>query len=105
MNDERNSYIQQGDIIVFDDKHYLLCGDSTKESSFDLLKEQATMVLTSPPYNVGQNNYGSELGKSQKYLNKKDDIKSDEEYLDLLSNVLNNVLKKSKYVFFVNTIF
>lgn len=94
-----DSYIQKGDLIIFDDNHYLYCGDSTNEKSFENLKEQATMTLTSPPYNVGKNNYGSDLGKSQKYLAKEDDIMSDEDYLNLLSKVLENTLKWSKYVF------
>lgn len=93
------SYIQKGDLIVFDDKHLLYCGDSTKEESYQFFKEMATMTLTSPPYNVGKNNYGSDLGRSQKYLTKSDDIKSDEEYLELLSSVLENSLKRSTYVF------
>lgn len=95
-----NSYIEKGDVIIFDDKHYLICGDSTNEKSYSWLKEQATMTLTSPPYNVGQNNYGNTTCcRVQKYLTKDDDIKSDSEYLDLLSNVVENALKHSKYVF------
>lgn len=93
------SYILPNDLIIFDDKQFLFCGDSTKETSYSNLKEQATMTLTSPPYNVGANNYGSDLGRSQKYLTKSDDIKSDADYLDLMSNVLEHCLDKSKYVF------
>lgn len=96
---EKESYVLPGDLIVFDDKNYLYCGDSTQEESYRFLVEKSTMTLTSPPYNVGKNNYGSETGKSKKYLTKQDDIKSDEEYLNLLSSVLEKVLEKSKYVF------
>ena len=93
------TYIQKGDLIIFDNKHCLVCGDSTDEKSYQYLKEMATMTLTSPPYNVGKNNYGSDLGRSQKYLTKQDDIMTDENYLNLLSKVLENTLKRSNYVF------
>lgn len=93
------TYIKKGDVIVFEDKHYLVCGDSTKEESYSFLKEQASMTLTSPPYNVGKNNYGNNRGGGQKYLSKSDDIMTDEEYLGLMSNVLEHALKYSKYVF------
>ncbi len=94
-----DSYIQKGDLIIFDDKHYLFCGDSTDEKSYEHIKEQATLTLTSPPYNVGKNNYGSDLGRSQKYITKQDDIKSDEDYLNLMSSALEQTLSRSKYVF------
>lgn len=93
-----DSYIKQNDLIIFDDKHYLLCGDSTNDKSFSFLKEQATMTLTSPPYNVGKNNCDPR-GKFKKYLTKGADTKSDFEYLDLMSNVLEKCLIKSRYVF------
>lgn len=96
---ENDSFIQKGDLIIFDDKQYLFCGDSTEQKSYEYLKEQATMTLTSPPYNVGKNNYGSNQCRSQKYLAKDDDIKSDEEYLEMLSKIINACMDKSKYVF------
>lgn len=98
-NVNRDSYIQLGDLIIFDDKHYLVCGDSTKKESYKYMENVATMTLTSPPYNVGANNYGSDLGKSKKYLSKQDDIKSDQEYVDMLSQIMDNALNNSKYVF------
>ena len=95
-----DSYIQKGDLIIFDDKHYLYCGDSTDEKSYQHIKEQATMTLTSPPYNVGKNNYGSTSKcEGQKYLSKQDDIMSDEDYFNLMSKVLEQTMNKSKYVF------
>lgn len=95
-----DSYIEKGDLIVFDDKHYLYCGDSTDEKSYEHIKEQATLTLTSPPYNVGKNNYGSNSKcEGQKYLSKSDDIMTDEQYLNLMSKALDNSMKKSKYVF------
>lgn len=92
---EKQSYIQPHDLIIFDDKHYLFCGDSTDEKSFQFMQEQASLTLTSPPYNAGGGGYD----KSQKYLSKNDDLMSDEEYNTLLSKVLANALKHSKYVF------
>lgn len=97
--EEQNSYILANDLIIFDDKHFLFCGDSTNEKSYEYLKEKAVMTLTSPPYNVGKNNYGSDLGRSQKYLSKKDDIKSDQEYLDMMSNILEKCMNSCDYVF------
>lgn len=97
---DKSSYIQSGDLIVFEDKHFLYCGDSTKETSYSFMQDQATMTLTSPPYNVGKNNYKSnDRSGGQKYLSKSDDTKSDDEYLSLMSSVLENALKHSKYVF------
>lgn len=97
---DRESYIQPNDLIIFDDKHYLFCGDSTDEKSFAYLKEKASLTLTSPPYNAGGGNYGDTAKcQAQKYLSKSDDLMSDEDYSDLLSKVLENVLNHSKYVF------
>lgn len=94
--------IQQGDIIIFDNKHKIYCGDCKDINSYDFLKDDdIALCLTSPPYNVGKNNYGStsKCG-GVKYQNKADDIKGDEEYLELLNKSLNNSLKKAKYTFY-----
>lgn len=101
MKERKNKmFIEKGDIIIFDDKHYLVCGDSCDKKNWEILKEQATLTLTSPPYNVGKNNYGNtEKGGARKYITKDQDKLSDEQYESLLSNVLSNSLDNSKYVF------
>lgn len=110
-------FVQKGDIIVFDGKHKIYCGDSTLENSYDFMDgEEATLCFTSPPYNVGGNN--CESGKNAKYQTKKyvssdpaiqdksnkylgnDDTKSDEDYLKLILDSSKLALSHSKYLFF-----
>lgn len=106
--------IQKGDIIVFDGKHKIYCGDCTNESSYDFMKgEQAALCFTSPPYNVGGNN--CESGKTAKYQTSKyktsienkskkyfgdEDKKTQEEYTKFIVDSSNLALKNSKYLFF-----
>lgn len=108
-----NIFIKQNDIIIFDDKHKLFCGDSTKIESYDFMENEiATMCFTSPPYNVSANKYGSNLCSVQKYINDSQDIRiktskyygdndsmTDDDYLKLLLDSSNNSLQKSKYLF------
>ena len=107
------TYIKKGDIIIFDNKHKIFCGDSTLKESYNFMgNEQATLCFTSPPYNCGANHYGSNIASAQKYLftngNEKNatikyygdnDSKSQNEYLDLLLKTSENALEKSKYLF------
>lgn len=51
------SFIKKGDIIVFEDKHYLLCDDSTDENNYIKLlnkipNQQQFILFTDPPYNA-----------------------------------------------------
>lgn len=64
-------------------EHRLLCGDSTKEESYDLLMagKQANLVITDPPYNV---NYQGSAGKI-----KNDNMKDDAFYQFLLAAFTN----------------
>jgi len=109
MND---TYIQKGDLIIFDNRHKIYCGDSTLKESYDFLKnDNITLCFTSPPYNCGANNYGSDLCNVQKYLFKDDtmsktnkyygdnDRKTQDEYLDLLLKTSTNALNYCKYLF------
>lgn len=123
MNQE--VFIQKGDIIVFDNKHKIYCGDCTDNDSYNFMKnEEASMCFTSPPYNVGGNNcesgktakyqtnkynkiedmydkYGSQdiRNKSKKYFENEDN-KTQEDYLQFLLQSSNNALKHCKYLFF-----
>lgn len=95
-----NIFIKKGDLVVFDDKHKIYCGDSTEIDSFRFIDKKAVLTLTSPPYNVGKNNYGNGGIGGQKYQSKKDDMFTDEDYLTLLNKSLTNGMENSEYVFF-----
>lgn len=82
-------------------EHRLLCGDSTKEESYNLLMagKQANLVITDPPYNV---NYQGSAGKI-----KNDNMKDDAFYQFLLA-AFTNMEKRmaddaSIYVFHADT--
>ena len=82
-------------------EHRLLCGDSTKEESYELLMagKQANLVITDPPYNV---NYQGSAGKI-----KNDNMKDDAFYQFLLAaftNMEKNMAgDASIYVFHADT--
>lgn len=82
-------------------EHRLLCGDSTKEESYELLMagKQANLVITDPPYNV---NYQGSAGKI-----KNDNMKEDAFYQFLLAafaNMEKNMAgDASIYVFHADT--
>ena len=111
---ETKTIIQEGDIVVFDDKHMIFCGDSSKIESYDFMKgKKATLCFTSPPYNVGSKRYGSNLTNVQKFVNDSQDIRlkltkyyvdndslNDKNYLDLIINASKNALQNCEYLFF-----
>lgn len=82
-------------------EHRLLCGDSTKEESYELLMagKQANLVITDPPYNV---NYQGSAGKI-----KNDNMKDDAFYQFLLAaftNMEKNMADDASiYVFHADT--
>lgn len=82
-------------------EHRLLCGDSTKEESYNLLMagKQANLVITDPPYNV---NYQGSAGKI-----KNDNMKDDAFYQFLLAafaNMEKNMASDASiYVFHADT--
>ena len=82
-------------------EHRLLCGDSTKEESYELLMagKQANLVITDPPYNV---NYQGSAGKI-----KNDNMKDDAFYQFLLAaftNMEKNIASDASiYVFHADT--
>lgn len=82
-------------------EHRLLCGDSTKEESYNLLMagKQANLVITDPPYNV---NYQGSTGKI-----KNDNMKDDAFYQFLLAaftNMEKNMADDASiYVFHADT--
>lgn len=82
-------------------KHRLVCGDSTKPESFELLMDgkTANLVVTDPPYNV---NYEGTAGKLQ------NDNMSDDAFYSFLFDSFTNIEKHlaqdgSIYVFHADT--
>lgn len=91
---------KQGDLWLLG-KHRLVCGDSTKTETFDLLMDgkQANLVVTDPPYNV---NYEGTAGKI------KNDNMADEKFYQFLLDVFTLTEKAmakdaSIYVFHADT--
>ena len=89
-----------GDIWVLG-KHRLICGDSTKAETFDLLMSgnKANLVVTDPPYNV---NYEGSAGKI------KNDNMADQAFYEFLLSAFENAEKAmaddaSIYVFHADT--
>jgi len=82
-------------------RHKLVCGDSTKEDTFELLmgNVKANLVVTDPPYNV---NYQAQAGKI------KNDNLADSVFFDFLLSSFINIEKAmsddaSIYVFHADT--
>lgn len=89
--DENKYNIQSGDLIVFDKKHKILCGDSKDAQALDkLLNDQKIdLVVTSPPYNLNIN-YGEYK-----------DNKEIREYLDDMQTIFENIrdhMNKGRYI-------
>lgn len=86
--------VRKGDIIVLNDRHKLVCGDSTDINSYKYLTDIATITLTSPPYNFDTKD-GNNITK--KYI--VDEKLDDDAYTKMCQSVLDNCLDKSRYVF------
>lgn len=97
---QKPAMTKQGDLWLLG-KHRLVCGDSTKTDTFDLLmdEKQANLVVTDPPYNV---NYEGTAGKI------KNDNMADEKFYQFLLDVFTLTEKAmakdaSIYVFHADT--
>lgn len=97
---EKPAVTKTGDVWLLG-KHKLVCGDSTKDETYDVLMadEKANLVVTDPPYNV---NYEGTAGKI------KNDNMKDEQFYQFLLGAFTCMEKKmandaSIYVFHADT--
>ena len=97
---EKPTFTKQGDIWTLG-RHRLICGDSTKEDTYELLMDgkKANLVVTDPPYNV---DYKGSAGKI------KNDNLSDDAFFNFLLAAFTNIEKvmasdASIYVFHSDT--
>lgn len=97
---------QEGDVWQLGE-HRLMCGDSTKAEDFERLMDgqKADISFTSPPYNL-MSGFHTHKNQADGYLrgenayNEYSDDRSDSNYADFLSSVLNNCLNYSDDTFF-----
>jgi len=97
---QKPTFSKAGDLWMLG-RHRLVCGDSTKEETFDLLMNgvKANLVITDPPYNV---NYEGSAGKI------KNDNMENTAFYDLLLAAFQNTesamaTDASIYVFHADT--
>lgn len=97
---EKPTFSKAGDVWTLG-RHRLVCGDSTKAETFDILMQgrKANLVVTDPPYNV---NYEGTSGKI------KNDNMADEKFYQFLFDAFSNIEKvmaddASIYVFHADT--
>ena len=71
VDEEEETIVKEGDIFELDGKigkHYVICGDSTKQETYDKLKELMEikafdMLFTDPPYNVDYHGAGKNTSR------------------------------------------
>ena len=97
---KKPTFSKTGDVWTLG-RHRLVCGDSTKPETYEVLMEgcKANLVLTDPPYNV---NYEGSAGKI------KNDNMASEKFFDFLFDAFSNMEKvmaddASIYVFHADT--
>ena len=97
---EKPTFSKTGDVWTLG-RHRLVCGDSTKTDTFEVLMNgrKANLVVTDPPYNV---NYEGTAGKI------KNDNLADEKFYQFLFDAFSNIEKvmaddASIYVFHADT--
>ena len=104
--DPVDTICQEGDVWQLGE-HRLMCGDSTKADDFERLMDgqKADISFTSPPYNL-MSGFKTHKNQADGYLrgenayNEYSDDRSDSNYADFLSSVLNNCLNYSDDTFF-----
>jgi len=88
---DNNQNIREGDLIILENKHKIICGDSRDENTIKQLMngQKIDLVVTSPPYNL-EISYG-------KYKDNKD-IR---EYLEDMSKIMGNIrdfINKGRFI-------
>lgn len=80
---EKPVFSKLGDVWTLG-RHRLVCGDSTKENTYEALMDnkKANLIITDPPYNV---NYQGTAGKI------KNDNMDDEKFYDFLFDSFKNM--------------
>lgn len=98
-----NSFIEKGDLILLGDNR-LLCGDTTIKEDMEKLMngKLADLVITDPPYNVKYE------GKTNKKMKIKNDDMNDDDFYNFLYKFFKNTFDvmeegASIYVFFSDT--
>lgn len=88
--------VQIGDLWQLG-RHRLLCGDSQNPATIERLMqgEQATLTVTSPPYNLG---HSASISRESSRYQGHTDTRSSAEYLELLCAVTENALNASTVV-------
>jgi DNA modification methylase len=91
--------IKRGDCFSIG-KHRIMCGDSTVEDDVAKLMgdEVASLMFTSPPYNLGVGIEELKAGKTSKYKGDQDDADW-HDYLDLLNGFTNVWMDYAVYLF------
>jgi len=96
LNDEVYRFDAQVMLPYYDqDGITIYCADC--RTAMRALRLNVDLTITSPPYNVGNNNMNA-----GKYLTKKHDAMSDEEYFELLDVALHLMIENTKYYVFFN---
>lgn len=94
--DKVETVCKKGDIWQLGN-HRLMCGSCTDADAMDKLMdgERADITFTSPPYNVQLRKDDVKYTKGSNMYNEYEDNKSDEDYYDLLDQMLQLSLKHS----------
>jgi site-specific DNA-methyltransferase (adenine-specific) len=80
-------------------KNNIYCGDCLSLMK-DIPDKSIDLIVTSPPYNICVEYEGDDeyTLKKQKYLNPKCDVRTDEDYVQWLDDVIKECLRVSRYV-------
>ncbi len=89
---QEKTFSQTGDIFLLDNRHRVMCGDSTKKEDVEKLMDgkKADIFYSDPPYNIGLDYRNGMRNTQDKYTKSKifNDEKSEIEYKEFISNAL-----------------
>jgi len=77
-----------GDLYILDDKHKILCGDSTKKEDVNHLtnNKKIDITFTSPPYNL-ESSIRNNATKRKTYINESQNIKDWDQFLKKFTQI------------------